>query len=75
MGFSKEMFMDERIRLEIKKAEFEKIPTEYRILFNPIAVDVPSEEYLKDPKWNELKKDSTKAYKALKDHEFNLRHE
>ena len=73
MGMSKEMFMDERIRLEIKKQDFEQIPTEYRILFNPIAVDVPSEEYVKDEKWQQLKKDSTKAYKALKDREFDLR--
>jgi len=75
MERSKDMFMDERIRLEIKKEHYEQIPKDLREQFLIKSIDVPSPEYIKDIKWCELKKEADKAYKNLKDREFQLRHE
>ena len=74
MERTKDLFQDERIRLEIKKDQYEQIPKHLRDEFLIKSIDVPSPEYQKDSKWLELKKVADNAYKDLKNREFEIRH-
>lgn len=73
MERTKDLFMDERIKAEILKDQYLLIPKEVRENIIIKAVDVPSGEYTKDSKWLELKKAADKAYKDLKDREYQIR--
>ncbi len=63
----------EIVKCEIPKDIYAKIPRELRLEINVKDVDVDNYDYSDDEKWQLLKKESRKAYKKLKEREFNLR--
>lgn len=63
----------EIVLCEIPKQIYELIPSLLREGINIKTVDVDNYDYSDDDKWKILKNESSKAYKKLKEHEFNLR--
>lgn len=63
------------ITLTIDKEDYFKIPEKYRVLFELKNVDVEGFDYSDSELWQIAKKESIKAYKQLKNIEFNIRHE
>lgn len=76
MGASKEQYM-EMMTIEMQREQFEffcnlnglKNETDYRVK----SVEVPDFPYSDYEEWNKQKKISVKAYKKLKEIEFNIR--
>jgi hypothetical protein len=67
----------EIVKISISKELFEKLFTEGHIKsgeYELIEVTEPNFDYGMDEKWTEAKSASIKAYKKLKEIEFNLRH-
>jgi len=65
--------------MEIVKANMNKdlyfsLPKEVRDQIDIKAIEPDDFDYSDDERWQALKKKSIKAYKDLKEHEFNLRH-
>jgi hypothetical protein len=66
----------EIVTLKLTKEDFEilynadTLPSVYEIK----QVEPHNEEYPNDPVWLKLKKQSTDAFKLLKEYEFNKRH-
>jgi hypothetical protein len=70
MGAASREFLDVRMSQEV----YEQIPNELYPFIEVKLVRVVGEDYENDELWHELKKKSDKAYKELKDREFDLRH-
>jgi len=70
MGASSREFL----RVRMSKNDFAQIPDEIRERCIIDSVDVEGEDYSFDAIWNDLKVKSTKAYKDLKNREYDLRH-
>jgi hypothetical protein len=64
----------EKIKLKLPKDKYFNIPLEIRAYAEIDSVEVEGIDYSHDDTWNELKKQSVKAYKKLKEREFYLRH-
>jgi hypothetical protein len=54
---------------------YEQIPNELRMLIDIQNIEPDEFNYSSDEIWLQLKKESTKAYKKLKEREFVIRHE
>lgn len=65
--------MEEICRIKISMDDLKKIHKQ-GIKYELDTVDVPDFDYSKDKAWQELKSDSSKAYRKLKEREFELRH-
>jgi len=63
----------EFLQVRMEEHDYNSLPPEVqsRSEIQYVKVD---EDYSHDELWNELKKKSNKAYKALKDREYDLRH-
>ena len=64
----------EIIKAEFSKELYESLPQLLRDEIDIKNVDEVDFDYSEDEIWQELKKESTKAYKKLKEREFILRH-
>lgn len=58
-------------RMEVE--HYKELAQEVRDRIEPLKVEVDF-DYSHDTTWKELKDKSIKAYKELKNHEYNLRH-
>tara|TARA_R110000772_G_scaffold208280_1_gene318736 strand:+ start:527 stop:715 length:189 start_codon:yes stop_codon:yes gene_type:complete len=54
---------------------YEQIPVNLRMLIDIQNIEPDTFDYSSDEIWVELKKESTKAYKKLKEREFIIRHD
>lgn len=63
------MFMD----LRMKEADYQSVPSSIREMMEIRVIDEVNPDYKEDLLWTQLKKESTKAYKKLKDREYELR--
>jgi len=63
----------EVVKCEIPKEIYALIPPILRESINVKDVDVDNYDYSDDETWQLLRKESLKAYKKLKEREFNLR--
>lgn len=70
MGASGKAFLEMRMQEE----HYNLLPNELKPLIELKSVSVEEIDYSQDELWNELKSKSIKAYKALKDREYDLRH-
>ncbi len=70
---SKQLFYEERVRAEMDKELYFKINPELREEIEVQTVEPKEEDFSEDPIWQELKSKSTKAYKNLKNYEFDKR--
>lgn len=64
----------EFLRLRIEMQEWKEVPQEYRNRFEIRRVELENEAYPDDETWIALKKQSAKAYKNLKNYEYDKRH-
>lgn len=69
---------EEIIILKIRKEAFERLYNEGLILLNTDDFELDrvaphKEEYPDNEIWVKMKEESSRAYKKLKEHEFNLR--
>lgn len=64
----------EFIKMRMEKEYFETLPPQIRYNCEIISVDVDGFDYSFDELHRELKNKSTKAYKKLKNREYELRH-
>ena len=71
MGFSKEMFINLRMREE----EYQEIPPDYREQMEILKIDEKKPSYPDSELWTAQDKVCKKAYKKLKAIEFDLRNE
>ncbi len=65
--------MDSTLKITMREGDYKALPLEIRSQMVLEVVEVEF-DYSSDPLWNELKKKSREAYKALKEREFKLRH-
>lgn len=70
MGASGREFLHFRMELQ----HYEELNEEIRRNIEPLKVEVEDVDYSHDETWKKLKDESIKSYKALKNHEYNLRH-
>jgi len=70
MGASKQEFCNLRMATE----DYIDLPNEYKSRMLLRTVDEDGIDYSHDDLWKDLKKKSDKAYKDLKNREFDLRH-
>jgi hypothetical protein len=70
---TEELHHNERVKAEMAKDIYARIPHELQEFISIKNVDVPDYDYSSDTQWQELKKASDKAYKALKVREFEIR--
>jgi len=73
MGYGKD-FLEERIKCEMSKDTYEQLPEYLLEKIQLKSVDVDGMDYSDDEIWQQLKKESIKAYKKLKEREYDLRH-
>ena len=69
MGASKQEF----IKLRTDKSYYDSLPPLMRDKFEIVAIDVDDYDYSFDELHTELKKNSTKAFEAVKKREYELR--
>lgn len=72
---SKEMY-EEMVELSLHKHKLQQLVESGQITesdYSVKKVDVPEFDYSHDKLWNELKAESVKAYKKLKEREFEIR--
>jgi hypothetical protein len=65
---------DEFINLRMASVDYFDLPNEIRESMVIRSVDEVGFDYSHDEVWQQLKQQSDKAYKALKNREFDLRH-
>jgi hypothetical protein len=65
---------DEFINLRMASVDYFDLPNEIRESMVIRSVDEVGFDYSHDDVWQQLKQQSDKAYKALKNREFDLRH-
>jgi tRNA nucleotidyltransferase (CCA-adding enzyme) len=66
--------MRELINFQMEKKEFQELHTSIQNMLVVRSVKVENVDYSDDPIWQDLKKKSDKAYKELKNREYDLRH-
>jgi tRNA nucleotidyltransferase (CCA-adding enzyme) len=66
--------MRELINFQMDKKEFQELHTSIQNMLVVRSVKVENVDYSDDPIWQDLKKKSDKAYKELKNREYDLRH-
>jgi hypothetical protein len=64
----------EYIHFKIEVEEYNGLEQEVRDRMSIKRVEVEDIDYSHCETWQKLKSESIKAYKSLKDHEYNLRH-
>lgn len=69
MSVASETFLHFRMEEE----HYNQLSEDVRQFIEPTKVEVTNIDYSKDELWNSLKKESVKAYKKLKDREYDLR--
>jgi uncharacterized protein YoxC len=69
MSVASETFLHFRMEEE----HYNQLSEDVRQLIEPTKVEVANIDYSKDELWQSLKKESVKAYKKLKDREYDLR--
>ena len=69
MSVASETFLHFRMEEE----HYNQLSEDVRQLIEPTKVEVTNIDYSKDELWQRLKKESVKAYKKLKDREYDLR--
>ena len=69
MSVASETFLHFRMEEE----HYNQLSEDVRLFIEPTKVEVTNIDYSKDELWNSLKKESVKAYKKLKDREYDLR--
>ena len=69
MSVASETFLHFRMEEE----HYNQLSEDVRQLIEPTKVEVTNIDYSKDELWQILKKESVKAYKKLKDREYDLR--
>ena len=62
------------LQIRVEEEQYNQLPPEIQEQLTIHTVVVEEEDYSHDELWNSLKKQSVKAYKALKDREYDLRH-
>lgn len=72
MGASKREFQDNRLKCKMMESTFQKIKPELRAEIESVVIE-PEFDYSHDEGWNELRKESSKAYRKLKEYEYNMR--
>jgi hypothetical protein len=70
MGASGREFLHFRMEME----HYAELEQEVRDRIEPMKVEVEQFDYSTDETWKALKDKSIRAYKDLKNHEYNLRH-
>ncbi len=65
--------MRNTITVDIFEDDYSEIPNEYRELMTIKVVEPKGYDYSNDWEWSELKKESTRAYKKLKNREYDIR--
>ena len=66
--------MRELINFQMDKKEFQELHISIQNMLVVRSVKVENVDYSDDPIWQDLKKKSDKAYKELKNREYDLRH-
>jgi tRNA nucleotidyltransferase (CCA-adding enzyme) len=66
--------MRELINFQMEKKDFQELHTSIQNMLVVRSVKVENVDYSDDPIWQDLKKKSDKAYKELKNREYDLRH-
>ncbi len=69
MSVSSETFLHFRML----EQHYEELSEDVRQIIEPTKVEVTNIDYSKDELWQSLKRESVKAYKKLKDREYDLR--
>ena len=69
MSVASETFLHFRMEEE----HYNQLSEDVRQLIEPTKVEVTNIDYSKNELWQSLKKESVKAYKKLKDREYDLR--
>ncbi len=64
----------EVVKAKMRKALYFQIPENVRAEIEIQDIEPEEYDYSDDEIWQELRKQSTKAYKKLKEREYNLRH-
>lgn len=70
MGANKNEF----IKLRMAQEDYSALSPSIRESMEVDLVEITGIDYSNDPLWNELKKESSTAYRKLKDREYELRH-
>jgi tRNA nucleotidyltransferase (CCA-adding enzyme) len=66
--------MRELINFQMGKKDFQELHTSIQNMLVVRSVKVENVDYSDDPIWQDLKRKSDKAYKELKNREYDLRH-
>ena len=66
--------MRELINFQMDKKDFQELHASVQNMLVVRSVKVENVDYSDDPIWQDLKKKSDKAYKELKNREYDLRH-
>jgi len=61
------------VKIEIPEEDYQNLPREVRDRCKVLGVDDPDYDYSENESWQQLKKESNKAFKLLKQHEFKMR--
>ena len=61
------------LHFKMEEQYYEQLSEEIRQFIEPTKVEVSNIDYSKDELWQSLKRESVKAYKKLKDREYDLR--
>lgn len=64
----------EFLTFRMEEKHYRELDEKQREVLHIYKVDVEGVDYSNDEQWNVLKKESVKAYKKLKDREYNIRH-
>lgn len=72
MGASKREFQDNRLKCKMMESVYQNIKPELREQIESVVIE-PEFDYSNDEGWNELRRESSKAYRKLKEYEYKLR--
>ena len=61
------------LHFRMEEQYYEQLSEEVRQIIEPTKVEVVNKDYSTDELWCSLKRESMKAYKKLKDREYDLR--
>lgn len=64
---------DTFLHFRMEEEHYNQLSEDVRQFIEPTKVEVTNIDYSKDELWYSLKKESVKAYKKLKDREYDLR--
>jgi hypothetical protein len=61
------------LHFKMEEEHYNQLSEEVRQFIEPTKVEVSNIDYSKDELWQSFKRESVKAYKKLKDREYDLR--